>query len=49
MAKSALPFAVYLVYDILELERGGKAPFKVYRINPKFMEIMREQKVDFKT
>jgi len=31
-------YAIYLVYDILEAERGSKNPFKVYRLNPKFLE-----------
>jgi len=31
-------YAIYLVYDILEAERGSKNPFKVYRLNPKVLE-----------
>jgi len=31
-------YAIYLVYDILEAERGSKNPFKVYRLNPKFLD-----------
>jgi hypothetical protein len=33
-----LPYAVYLVYDILEAERGSKTPFKVFRLNTKLLE-----------
>jgi translation initiation factor 3 subunit H len=33
-----LPYAVYLVYDILEAEKGSKTPFKVYRLNTKLLE-----------
>jgi len=33
-----LPYAVYLVYDILEAEKGSKTPFKVFRLNSKLLE-----------
>lgn len=46
--QSNLPYAVYLVYDILEVERGFKNPFKAYRINPKFLDVLKDSKVDFK-
>jgi len=45
--QTSLPYAVYLVYDILEVERGFRNPFKAFRINPKYLEIMKENKVNF--
>jgi len=39
----SLNYAVYLVYDILEAERGSKCPFKVYRFNPKFFEKIQKE------
>jgi len=42
-----VPYAVYLVYDILEVERGLRSPFKAYRINSKYMDLMKDTKVTY--
>jgi len=43
-----LAYAVYMVYDILEAEKGSKNPFKVYRFNPKFLERLNKESINQK-
>lgn len=39
------PFAVFLVFDVLESEKGGKSPFKVYRIHENFVELLKSKDI----
>ena len=39
------PFAIFLVYDIMEAEKGGKDPFKVFRIHENFLELSKNKDI----
>ena len=37
-----VPFAIFLIYDLLEAERGGKSPFKAFRIKDKIFKLAKK-------
>lgn len=45
LLKHVHPFAVFMVYDIMEAEKGGKDPFKIYRIHENFMDMSKSKDI----